>query len=172
MLSNIKRLLTNYSESPPLGDLGAYNFKRMKKLTSILFSVSKTSNLQSLAILLMRLVLGGMMLTHGWAKLSNFETLSTTFPDPIGFGSNVALILIISAEFGCSILLILGIFSRLATIPLIIGMFVAGVLANADVTFQEKEPALLYMSMYVVLLLLGPGKYALDAFIRKKLSTD
>ena len=33
------------------------------------------------ALLFLRLFIGGMMLSHGWAKLASFSTLSATFPD-------------------------------------------------------------------------------------------
>ena len=40
------------------------------------------------ALLFLRLFIGGMMLSHGWAKLASFSTLSATFPDPLGVGSS------------------------------------------------------------------------------------
>ena len=30
------------------------------------------------------------MLSHGWAKLASFSTLSATFPDPLGVGSTLS----------------------------------------------------------------------------------
>ena len=35
------------------------------------------------ALLFLRLFIGGMMLSQGWAKLASFSTLSATFPDPV-----------------------------------------------------------------------------------------
>jgi putative oxidoreductase len=107
------------------------------------------------------------MLTHGWAKLSNFSNMSETFPDPIGLGSNVALSLIIFAEFGCSLLLLVGLFTRWATIPLMIGMSVAVFVAHANDPFSVKELPVLYLLMYVVILIAGPGRYSSDALINK-----
>ncbi len=140
----------------------------MKLIKNILFSVSPTTNIQSLAIFYMRLVLGILMLTHGWAKLSNFGEMAMAFPDPIGLGSKVALSLIIFAEFGCSLLLLVGLFSRWATIPLMIGMSVAAFSAHGNDPFSAKELPVLYLLMYVVLLISGPGKFSLDALINKK----
>ncbi|MFR5955158.1 MAG: DoxX family protein [Odoribacter splanchnicus] len=70
------------------------------------------------ALLFLRLFIGGMMLSHGWAKLASFSTLSATFPDPLGVGSTLSLLLILFAEVGCSCLLIFGLMTRLAALPL------------------------------------------------------
>lgn len=76
-------------------------------------------------LLLLRLFAGGMMLTHGWAKLSSFTDLSVTFPDPLGVGNTFSLVLNVFAEVGCSLCLILGFVTRLAVLPLIFNMAMA-----------------------------------------------
>ncbi len=118
--------------------------------------------LHNIGLLLFRLTLGFFMLTHGWHKIENFQLMSAGFPDPIGIGSSASLTLIIFAEFGCSLLLIIGLFTRVATIPLIIGMIVAAFVIHAGNPFSKIELSSLYLSLYVVLAILGPGKYSLD----------
>ena len=70
------------------------------------------------ARLFLRLFVGILMLTHGIAKIENFDTLVDTFPDPIGLGT-LTLPLIILVEVGASILVMVGFLTRLALIPLI-----------------------------------------------------
>ncbi len=111
-------------------------------------------------LLLFRLILGGFMIAHGWQKITHFELMSAGFTDPFHVGSSVSLLLIIFAEFGCSILVLVGLFTRFAAIPLIIGMFVAGFIVNSPFKFQELPT--LYLSLYIVLIFLGSGKYSLD----------
>lgn len=138
----------------------------MKKLIKFCLNENKTGH--DLGLLLLRLLVGGMMLTHGCAKLSAFGMLAHTFPDPIGLGSTASLILILFAEVGCSLLLLFGFFTRLAILPLIFGMCVAGfVVHNAD-AFQTKELPLLYLGIYVVLFFTGAGRFALDHFMTRK----
>lgn len=122
-------------------------------------------NLRDWGLLLFRVVLGAFMLTHGIPKLMNFAAVSENFPPMLGLSSKMGLILIIFAEVFASIALILGLFTRLATIPLIIGLGVAAFVGHAGDPFGAKELPLLYTSMYVVLLLTGPGKISLDALI-------
>lgn len=122
---------------------------------------------QNIGLLLLRLVVGGYMLTHGWQKVANFEAFSAGFPDPLGVGSTTSLALIIMAEFGCSLLLIVGLFTRLAAIPLIIGMFVAAFVVKKGSSFGEVELPTLYMWLYIVILFVGGGKYSLDFLMSK-----
>ena len=94
------------------------------------------------ALLFLRLFIGGMMLSHGWAKLASFSTLSATFPDPLGVGSTLSLLLILFAEVGCSCLLIFGLMTRLAALPLMFGMLMAFfVIHGADPFAGRMDPA-------------------------------
>ena len=122
------------------------------------------------ALLFLRLFAGGMMLTHGWAKLSSFGDLSETFPDPLGVSSRFSLVLILLAEVGCSMLLIFGLMTRLATLPLIFGMLMAIFIIHGEDPFAVRELALLYLGMFVVLFWSGAGKYAIDEIIRQSIT--
>lgn len=87
----------------------------------------------------------------------------------LGLGDELSLLLIIFAEFFCSILLILGIATRAVVIPLIIGMLVIICMVHGDDPFRDKEHGLLFLVPYIVLFITGPGKYSLDyLFFGKK----
>jgi putative oxidoreductase len=73
--------------------------------------------------------------------------------------------LAIFAEFFCSILLILGLFTRLACIALIITMVVIVSVHDWDL-FNKHELAPTFLVGYVAIFLMGPGKYSLDALIQ------
>ena len=121
------------------------------------------------ALLFLRLFVGGMMLTHGWVKLSSFAALSAVFPDPLGIGTTFSLVLTVFAEVGCSLCLILGFMTRLAVLPLIFNMAMAFFVIHSADTFAVKEMALLYLGMYIAVFWAGGGKYAADEIIRQKL---
>ena len=103
------------------------------------------------ALLFLRLFIGGMMLSHGWAKLASFSTLSATFPDPLGVGSTLSLLLILFAEVGCSCLLIFGLMTRLAALPLMFGMLMAFFVIHGADPFAVRELPLLYRGVFVFL---------------------
>ncbi|RYY41336.1 MAG: DoxX family protein [Chitinophagaceae bacterium] len=130
-----------------------------------LFSVRTSDNALTFGALLLRLFGGGLMLHHGFDKLTHFSQYAGTFPDPFGVGTTTSLALTVFAEFFCSAFLILGLFTRLAAIPLIIAMSVALFKAhNGDFT-GKGELAALFLGVYLAILVIGPGKASLDRFL-------
>lgn len=130
---------------------------------------SINSTLSHIWLFILRISAGGFMLTHGYPKLIRlFESGEIKFGDPIGIGPAASLGLAVFAEFFCSILVGLGLYTRLATIPLIITMLVAAFIAHGDDPFGRKELALMYILVYVTLLVFGGGKYSIDKWISGK----
>lgn len=121
----------------------------------------------NLAMLVVRVVFGLLMMHHGWQKLSHFAEYEHKFMNFMGIGQTASLGLATFAEFFCSLLLILGLFTRLATIPLLVTI---GVIFNKHhwQFFGDHELVPALATAYIVLLLVGPGKYSLDAQISKK----
>lgn len=117
------------------------------------------------ALLLLRIGVSALMLTHGIPKLLMlFSAGEISFADPFGFGPGITLALAVLAEFICSILVILGLGTRLAVVPLIITMMVAFFAVHGEDPFGRKELPLLYFTIYTCLLFTGAGKYALDYY--------
>jgi putative oxidoreductase len=135
----------------------------MKKLLSTKYSAAAVST----AMLLLRLSVGILMLMHGYDKLVHFSAKQNTFMNFLGIGSTMSLGLVVFAEFFCSLFLILGLFTRLATIPLVITACVIIFKVNNGHVFKDFENAPLYLTGYLVLLLLGPGRVSVDSMIGK-----
>lgn len=76
------------------------------------------------------------VVSHGIAKWSNFDTMSTMFPDPLGIGSSASLSLAIFGEVICSLGFIVGAFYRLALIPMIFTMCIAFSLFTAQIRLR------------------------------------
>lgn len=127
------------------------------------------SRLADIGLLVTRIGFGlTMAILHGWPKLANFSERSETFQDPLGVGSTLSLTLAVSAEFFASLLLVLGLFTRVATIPLLCTIFVIVFLVQAGNPFGDhpyREVALLFGFSYVLLLFTGPGRISLDHLI-------
>ncbi|MCD7970410.1 MAG: DoxX family protein [Alistipes sp.] len=122
-------------------------------------------------LLLLRLFAGGTLLPHGLQKLDNFDTLKTTFANPLGLGSELSLVLITSVEIGGSILIMLGLLTRPAAFAAAFGMFVAAFLSNpAGYDKDSSQLPLLLMGIFLALIITGAGSYSLDEPIRRKLS--
>jgi putative oxidoreductase len=132
-----------------------------------LFGKAQNNSLLSSALLLLRVAVGILMMTHGWGKLSNFSAISESFPDPIGVGSQMSLMLAVVAEFFGSILLIFGFLTRLVVIPLAFTMAIAFFVIHAADPLQVKELALFYLIIYIFLFMSGPGEYSIDNVLSK-----
>ncbi len=135
----------------------------MKKLFSTKYSTQSVT----ISLLLLRLALGALMIPHGYQKLVNFASRSSGFSDPFHIGGPASMSLAIFAEFFCAVLLVLGLMTRFACIPLIVAMSVALFHAHNGEIFGNGEKAALYLAGFIVLLLMGPGKISVDKLIGK-----
>jgi putative oxidoreductase len=125
--------------------------------------------MNDLALLILRLFFGGLMLTHGYPKLlklfnSPFSDLS--FPDPLGVGPGISLLMTLFAEIICVLFIIVGYRVRLFALPLIFVMLVAALIVHAGDPLRDREMALLYLAGYTAIALLGSGKYTIFALRR------
>jgi putative oxidoreductase len=124
------------------------------------------------ATLILRLVFGGMFIFHGYPKLANYDQMLTMFGDPIGIGTELSLILTIFGEFVCGILIVLGLFTRFAVVPVFITMLVAYFVAHKNDAFTLKMLPFVYLFLCVIVFILGGGKYSADAMLFTKKKTD
>lgn len=132
------------------------------------FSTNINNNAVNFWLLILRVVIGSFMLTHGLPKLQTLMSGHIKFADPFGIGATPSLILAVFAECVCSILLILGLATRLATIPLMITMLVALLHVHAADPFARKELPSIYLLIFFGLLILGAGKFSVDHLIGGK----
>lgn len=124
----------------------------------------------SLLLLALRIFFGGLLLSHGIQKWNNYAEMSAVFPDPLGVGSNVSLGLAIFGELACSIGFIFGALYRLAMIPMIFTMCMAFFVIHGSDPFAVKELAFVYLVVFILMYITGPGKFSIDRFISVPLS--
>ncbi len=126
-------------------------------------------SLISFVILILRVTAGTLMLTHGYGK---FQMLlgggPYEFADPFGLGDTTTLIFAVLAEFVCSIFIILGLFTRLAAVPLLITMLTAAIIIHKSDPIAIRELSMLFGAIFLTLAFLGAGKYSIDYLINKK----
>jgi putative oxidoreductase len=113
------------------------------------------------ALLLLRFTFSALMLTHGVPKIEILFNNPTNFTDPIGWGGLISLILTLFAEIICPVLIIIGFKARFFAIPVVITMAVASFLIHFNDSIFIKEKALLFLFGFSIILLAGPGKYAI-----------
>jgi len=119
--------------------------------------------LQDFGLLAVRLLSGGMMLTHGIPKFDRlFGEGPVKFADPFGLGPEISLGMVLFAEVGCSLLVMLGFKTRWATLPPLFTMLMAAFYAHGNDPFSDKELSLLFFTIFLSVLISGGGRYSLD----------
>lgn len=135
-------------------------------------------SLQSLFLLALRLIWGSWFLQAGWGKWNNFAGTVDFLRDlGIPFPEINAYALTLTELIG-GLLLILGLFSRVAAVPLIIAMLVALLTAHheavgnllTDPQAILKETPLTFLLAALTVFVFGPGKISLDHFMCNRCS--
>ena len=122
----------------------------------------------SLGLLVLRLGTAFSMITlHGHPKLVHWPESADGFFDPIGAGPTTSFVMVLFAEYFCSLLIAVGGLTRLAAIPPIIAMATATFIYHSEDPFPTKEKSYLYLVIFVVLLITGAGKYSIDGTLRR-----
>lgn len=131
-----------------------------------IFSTKLDERRRNFSLLFLRLAAGAFMLTHGLPKLQKLTSgAEIKFADPFGLGPEFSLVLAVIAEVLCSILIMLGLGTRVAALFLITTMSVAAFHAHAADPFSTKEKALLFLVIFIFLFLTGAGRFSIDQFI-------
>ena len=138
----------------------------------------------AIGLLVLRLGIGGYMLSHGVGKLRMLLD-GAEFADPIGIGNSASLLLVTGAEFGGAILVVLGLATRLGAASIVAAMAVAAFVVHADdpwsmetaakaffagesQSFASKESALLFLIPALALVFTGGGPISLDRWIASR----
>ena len=132
-----------------------------------LYSSKYSAGAVNTALFILRVGCGILIMKHGYDKISHFNTMQEKFMDILHLGTTVSLVLVILAEFFCAILLILGLFTRLACVPLVIEMSVTLFIVHHGDFFGKGEVDALYLIGFVTLLFAGPGRVSVDRMIGK-----
>jgi putative oxidoreductase len=142
-------------------------------------TLAKTGGLlRSPVLLLVRLAWGFQLYESGWGHLTHIEKTAHYFQSLHIPYPEVNVIVSGSTEFVGGILLMLGLFSRLISVPLLFNFCVAYLTASPDsvreiLHFQKpddfiNDSAFPFLVTSLLILALGPGKISLDALIFRK----
>jgi len=111
-----------------------------------------------------------LLRTHGWPKLMDLEGTMTHIPDPMGLGQAFSAYYAIFANVFCAFLIMLGLFTRWASFAVITITLSGLFMVHANDPAKVQDTPLIYSIVFITLIILGPGKYALDAQLEKKIN--
>jgi len=116
-----------------------------------------------LGLLVLRVAISAMLLTHGFPKLIDFIGGNTSLVgNPIGVGSFLSSILVLVGEVIAPVLVLIGFKSRLFALLPAITMGVAAFIYHGGDSFAQQEKALLYLAGFITISLMGAGRISMD----------
>ncbi|WP_395715351.1 DoxX family protein [Prosthecobacter sp.] len=128
-------------------------------------SLLSVSLCHHIGLLILRLGFGlTMLLNHGLPYLAHYEQEASHFLPLFGLDARQTLALAVFVEVVASLLVIVGLFTRLAAAALSFTMAVAFVMVHGAsfVGEQSGELAFLYFIGAFAISIMGPGRFAWD----------
>lgn len=133
-----------------------------------LLTTSYTDTSFNIASLLLRVISGSLIfINHGLPKIRRFPELQSTFYDPFHISHQASLLLVIFAEVFCAIFVVIGLFTRLAVIPLIIAMCVVVFMNQKGAPLLKVGLPIMFLTAFLAILFMGSGKYSVDRAMGK-----
>lgn len=147
---------------------------KIEFLYGLLVRIGNT--LQTPFLLLIRVYWGWLFLESGWGKLTHTDKVIAFFTDLKIPAPALNAYFNASLETIGGILLILGLASRLISVPLLINMFMAYYIADRDKlsAFFSDSNAFFgadpfpFLLVSLLIFIFGPGKFSLDTLIAAK----
>lgn len=124
--------------------------------------------MNNIVLLILRVVFAGSMLFgHGLGKFNKLingiiSDGSLSFSNPIGIGEFPTLILAVFSEFFAPIFIIYGYKTKFFSFFTAATMFVAAFVVHWGDPFVKVEKPLLFLTVFVILMMTGPGKHSMD----------
>ena len=136
----------------------------MRKLLSTAYS----DGAFNFALLVQRVATGLMLLIgHGLPKISNFSSLAGTYFDPLRIGHRNSLILVILSELFCSMLLVLGLFTRIVAFIIVFELSVAVFIFYHGQPLKIFELPAIFLTSVFTIMIVGPGRVSVDGMMGK-----
>ncbi|MEO6549532.1 MAG: DoxX family protein [Ferruginibacter sp.] len=142
----------------------------MKKL---LWSVTKVFPCAvnfNISMLVFRIIISlELMVVHGLKKVGVGVASAEHVPNPLNLPDALNQAFATSANLFFPVLVILGFLTRLSVLPILAVTLTGYFILHWNDALLVKDTPFMYSAVYLLILVLGPGKYSLDYFINKKM---
>lgn len=118
------------------------------------------------AQLYLRFIIGITLTLHNIYKMQHLNQLSESYPVN-GFISSMAwFYLVVLVQVACSVMLMIGLYVRIAATILTLGTIFMLAILFEDITLCDIELYTLYTFIFIYLGITGGGNYAIDRLFR------
>jgi putative oxidoreductase len=102
-----------------------------------------------------------VLLVHGLPKALHYASQLDAIEDPLHFGKTLTLAFAIFAEVVCPLLMIAGIATRLAALPIMLVSVIALGLVHREWTLDQGQFAWMLLILFGTIAIGGAGRYRL-----------
>ena len=137
-------------------------------MNRLLFFFSSKPFLADYTNLFFRLIVSLSLMTHGYSKLLRLLEGRIWSRTHLFFNEETSLALVTFGEFFAPLFVILGLGTRLFSIPIIYTFIIVVFDAHWGDPFTKMEKGILFLISYILIFMFGPGKFSLDNLISKR----
>jgi len=140
----------------------------MKSIINRLTNPFSSAQVFNIGMLFFRITISlELIIVHGFKKTGIGVAEAEKVPDPFHMPEVLNNDLAILANIFFPFLVLIGLFTRLATIPTLILTMTGYFIMHWNDTPLVKDTPYVYSVMFLLILILGPGKYSIDNYINK-----
>ena len=142
----------------------------MKKILHSITKIFPCAVHFNLSMLVFRvLVSAELMAAHGLKKIGIGVANAEHVPNPLHLPDALNLAFATSANLFFPVFVMLGFFTRLAVLPILAVTLTGYFILHWNDSLLEKDAPFMYSAVFLLILVLGPGKYSIDYFINRRI---
>lgn len=115
-----------------------------------------------IAVLYMRMFIGGIMLLHNVGKLQTYGRIIDSYPSLLFGSPTVTFAVFMICESAFAVMIMIGFWTRFAAFMMALGMFLSIFVAISASGMIQTTLQFVYMGIFIFLVISGGGRYALD----------
>lgn len=109
-------------------------------------------------------------IVHGFKKIGVGVSQAENIPNPLHLPGAFNNAFAIAANIVFPFFVLIGLFTRLSTLPTLAVTLTGYFVVHWNDPLLEKDTPFIYSLIFLIILILGPGKYSVDNSLHKKLS--
>ncbi len=118
-----------------------------------------------IALLFLRLFIGGVVLLHNIGKMQTYNEIIEGFPALLFDSPTLTFAVFTIAEVAFAMLIMCGLWVRFAAFLMALGMFLSIFVVVPTAGMTAGTLQFIYMGIYIFFVIAGGGAYALDSVL-------